>query len=124
MIFPKEGAEYIVSRTLIPESSSLNLRMIVAPRWQVKTMSAIAAVALFLIAMVFGRRFFRRTLPVRGYWLIGAVFAVAVVSVMFVSRTYQFPIWPLAAILAGLVLTPVVKLTALFLSPDETAPQQ
>jgi hypothetical protein len=124
MIFPKEGAEYIVSRTLIPESSSLNLRMIVAPRWQVKTMSAIAAVALFLIAMLFGRRFFRRTLPVRGYWLIGAVFAVAVVSVMFVSRTYQFPIWPLAAILAGLVLTPIVKLTALFLSPDETAPQQ
>jgi len=124
MIFPKEGAEYVVLRTLIPESKPLNLRIIVAPRWQVKTMSAIAAVALFLIAMLFGRRFFRRTLPVRGYWLIGTVFAVAVVSVMFVSRTYQFPIWPLAAILAGLVLTPIVKLTALFLSPDETAPQQ
>jgi hypothetical protein len=43
---------------------------------------------------------------------------------MFVYRTYQFPIWPLVAILAGLALTPVVKLTELFLSPDETAPQQ
>jgi hypothetical protein len=74
--------------------------------------------------MLFGRRFFRRALPVRGYWLIGAVFAVAVVSVMVASRTYQFPIWPLAAILVGLALTPIVKLAGLLLTADETAPQQ
>jgi len=124
MIFPKEGAEYIFSRTLIPESSSLNLRVIVAPHWQVTTMSAVAAVALFLIAMLFGRRFFRRALSVRGYWLIGVVFAAAILSVVFMARNCQFPIWPLAAILAGLAYTPIVKFAKLILSPAETVLQQ